>query len=210
MKIKDLTGQRFGRLIVLELGKKRHTKDRVRWLCKCDCGNFKEPTTSDLRTGNTQSCGCKNMERITTHGKSKTALYKVWCGIKERCNAPNSYHFHNYGGRGISICDEWNKDFQNFYKWAKSNGYKRGLTIERIDNDGNYEPSNCTWIPKGEQNNNKRDTIRIKFNGEELTLKEWSERTGIKLITLYFRICKYNWSIERALTEKVQKRPRLF
>ena len=144
----DLTGNRYGRLTVLQEDGKTNHGD-LRWLCKCDCGNIKTITGSKLKRGWTKSCGCIQKEwasrNMSTHKMSNTTLYNVWLRIKSRCYYPKNNRYHRYGGRGIKMCPEW-LDFTNFYNWSMNNGYKEGLTIERIDIDKDYEPSNCCWI----------------------------------------------------------------
>lgn len=125
--------------------------------------------------------------------------------MKDRCLNKRCVAYKYYGGRGISICKEWLDDFETFHNWAIQNGYHKKLSIERIDNDGDYEPINCTWIPRQSQNKNKSTTIRIEFNGENLTLSEWSERTGISYCALYLRVKRYNWPIEKILTTPNRK-----
>lgn len=162
-KAVDLTGQKFGRLMVLERTENKGIQ--VCWKCQCDCGNITTTTSYHLRHGHTQSCGCLQIERTIkahkTHGKLKTRLHGIWTGMKARCYNPNRETYKNYGGRGITVCDEWKNSFQAFYDWAMANGYdpnaKRGeCTLDRIDNNGNYEPSNCRWVTMKEQNSNKR------------------------------------------------------
>ena len=136
------------------------------------------------------------------HGGKGTKLYEVWCSMKNRCNCPNTSHYIYYGGRGISVCDEW-KSYPAFQKWALDNGYKDGLSIDRINNDGNYEPSNCRWVTQREQANNQRKTLKIEYMGKTKTLHEWAEYLGIQANTLYYRIYKLGWSVERAFNEKV-------
>lgn len=151
-ELRDLTGKKFGRLTVLELAMRgsRGTK----WLCRCDCGNETVVFGGNLTRGNTLSCGCLRYERlregITSHGLSGSRLHSIWCGMRKRCNNPKAMRYERYGGRGITICDEWLDDFAAFHAWAMANGYRDDLSIDRIDNDGDYEPGNCRWITLSE------------------------------------------------------------
>lgn len=213
MKVKNLIGQRFGRLLVTNEAAKRRTKGgtSVRmWICKCDCGNITILSTGNLTSGNTKSCGCykkdRNSQVFTKHKKTGTKLYRVWSNIKDRCLRENANQYRDYGGRGIVMCDEWKNDFQVFYDWAISNGYKEGLTIERIDVNGNYCPENCTWIPREQQSKNRRNCHYIFYKGETKTLSEWSRILHVD------RECVRNWekklgSGEKAI-EKVLSSPR--
>lgn len=175
---KNLIGQRFGRLTVVEELPERKC-GHVVWLCKCDCGNYTKVTTSNLRSGCILSCRCYSKELTkeihTTHGGRKTKLFGVWSVMRQRCNNANSKSYHNYGLRGIKVCDEWQNDFSAFQKWALYNGYEEGLTIDRINNDGNYEPSNCRWVSRKVQGNNTRRNILITIGDERKTLKQWCE-----------------------------------
>ena len=137
------------------------------------------------------------------HGGKGTKLYEVWCSMKSRCYNITSKSYSRYGGRGISVCEEWKESFIAFRNWAYVSGYKEGLSLDRIDNNGNYEPSNCRWVTMKEQANNQNHTLKIEYKGKIKPLTEWAEILGIKRHTLYQRIYKKGWTIERAFTEKV-------
>ena len=163
-KVKDLTGQTFGRLKVLErAGSNKY--GRALWLCKCDCGKITVKTGKLLLNGHCKSCGCGEYENrvnnVTSHRLSNIRLYTIWQGMKQRCYYPKHKDYHNYGGRGIKICKAWLNDFVNFYKWALDNGYRDDLTIDRIDVDGDYTPNNCRWATWREQRLNQRPIKRV-------------------------------------------------
>lgn len=153
-----IKGKKFGRWTIVS--SKPKYKGQKMWLCKCDCGKEAIVRGTSLTSGASRSCGClqKDATRIanTKHGHYDTRLHRIWSGIKTRCNNPNSTSYRNYGRRGIRICDEWLHDYVTFERWALSHGYDDALTIDRINNDGNYEPVNCRWITRQEQNKNKR------------------------------------------------------
>mgnify|MGYP007038196624 CR=1 FL=1 len=159
-RVHDLTGKRFGKLTVLK--KVNNHGHGIEWLCLCDCGKQTIVRSDGLVTGHTTSCGCYNkaLKRNLSHGMYKTSLYKVWCAMKSRCNSPNVKQYKDYGGRGIKVCDEWNdkNGFIAFSSWALSHGYQTGLEIDRIDNNGNYEPSNCRFVTHKENMNNRRNS----------------------------------------------------
>lgn len=167
-RLVDLTGQRFGRLVVLERCETVKHGEHVKWLCRCDCGRTVKVASNSLRFDNTQSCGClriehamKHVDEYRKHGLSAERLYAVWKSIVNRCANPNNKRYKDYGGRGIKVCDEWLHDYESFRDWAYATGYdptaKRNIcTIDRIDNDGNYEPSNCRWVDMKVQCANKR------------------------------------------------------
>ena len=203
MVMDEEIGKRYGRLTVIERAENHITsngKQYRQYLCICDCGAYSIVQGARLRSGKTKSCGCLALESRTKHSLQNTRLYAVWKHMKERCLNSNAPRFHNYGGRGITICDEWKNDFKTFYDWAIANGYREGLTIDRIDNNGNYEPSNCRWISNLEQQRNRSDNHFLTYNGETKTISEWSEITGINANTLHSRIVYRGWSVEKSLT----------
>lgn len=194
-QIHDLTGQRFGRLTVIEfagISKGRNAK----WLCHCDCGSEVVVLSRSLKSGRTNSCGCLKLDLLNQHGMSKSRLYREWRGIKVRCLNASDPHFPDYGGRGITICEEWVDSFENFRDWALTSGYHDGLTIDRIDNNGPYSPDNCRWSTMKEQQNNKRNNKLITFEGETHTVTEWAAIKGIDRHALYSRL-KRGWPIEK-------------
>ena len=204
----NLVGMKFGRLTVMDRESPKSKKAKGLWVCKCECGNVIKVNTSDLKSGNTTSCGCKRKETLrqlrTKHGESNTRLYNVWSDMKKRCYNTKNVDYKNYGGRGITVCDEW-MDFQNFYEWAIANGYDetapRGqCTIDRIDVDGCYEPENCRWVDRYIQMNNKRNNRILTYNGESHTLAEWCEIVNIPYKCLKSRLNKLHWSVEKTLT----------
>jgi len=206
MKMIDLTGQKFGMLSVIE--KDESYKNETYWKCICDCGNIVNVRSTRLRNGRSKSCGCSKgkmiSEAVTKHGMSRTKLYNVWNTMRMRCYNPKSISYKNYGGRGITVCDEWKNSSKAFCDWAIKNGYKEGLSIDRINVNGNYEPDNCQWITHKEQANNTRNNHFIEYNGECHTRSEWAAITGISAETLKMREAR-GWSTERLLTEPVSE-----
>lgn len=192
MSVKNLDGQKFGMLTVLERDYSRKSR-KAYWLCECDCGNLKSVRSDSLQT-QTKSCGCLRDEQAIvnvmvnhTHKQSKSRLHNRWLGLKQRCVNPNNSSYKNYGERGIVVCDEWKDDFLAFKKWAMSNGYNDDLSIERIDVNKGYSPNNCTWIPMSEQATNRTSTIWLTHDGETLNIKQWAEKLGLKYGTLHSR-----------------------
>lgn len=205
-KLIDLTGKRFGKLTVIHRAE-HSDHGRANWVCKCDCGKTCVVLGNCLRRGQTKSCGClradKNRER-STHGMRNTKLYSVWANIKNRCYNPSSKSYPSYGGRGIKVCDDW-LDSSKFIEWAMSSGYSEGSTIERIDVNGNYEPGNCTWIPRAEQARNKTNSFLITIDGESKCLHQWCDETGMDYQLVYHRIKQLGWKPEKALTTPPRK-----
>ena len=204
MKLKDLAGQKFGKLTALYQLHNNHTRHTY-WLCTCDCGNLVEIRSSHLRSGNTKSCGCLRNAIITKHGKHNTRLYRIWAAMKRRCYNKSQSDYKNYGARSIKICDEWRRDFKAFYNWAIDNNYQDNLTIDRIDVNGNYEPSNCRWSTIKQQANNRRTTKYITYQGETKSLSEWCELFNLKYHTIKYRLNELKWPIEKALFTPVKK-----
>lgn len=203
----DLTGQKFGRLLVLERAGTDKRKNAT-WRCLCDCGNETIKSSVYLRNGDTKSCGCLHKEVVSdmksTHRKSKSRLYKVWAGIKNRCSNPKASNYKYYGGKGITMCSEWARSFDAFYKWAFQNGYDetahaQECTIDRINVSEGYSPENCRFATHKEQCNNQTSNKILTYNGEEHTMAEWADILGIKYTTLRARI-RRGLPIEKAFS----------
>ncbi|AGK99014.1 hypothetical protein [Clostridium pasteurianum] len=197
MNFKDLTGMKFERLkVVKRIGKTAGGK--VQWLCQCDCGNTTIATTDNLKRLHVTSCGCRQKDIIsevnTIHDLCHTRLYTIWAGMKNRCCNSYTPTYKNYGARGIRVCNEWLNSFEIFYNWAITHGYKDTLTIDRKDNNGNYEPGNCRWATDKEQSNNKRTNVYITYNGRTQTAKQWSDELDINYSTLLRRFHK-GWPV---------------
>lgn len=185
----DLTGRRFGMLIAVEAQGMIGTN--VAWACECDCGEKCRVSSNSLSSGNTTSCGCRKRavigERSMTHGESKSPEYRSWCAMKARCLTPTDRAFSDYGGRGITVCERWAESFEKF---LEDMGCRPSAshTIDRIDNNGNYEPGNCRWATKKQQARNRRSSKLITIDGETLSLAEWSERSGVAYATINRRL----------------------
>jgi hypothetical protein len=207
-KVRDLTGQKFGRLTVVSLDSvTKHRK--AKWLCKCDCGKSHIVDGASISAGKTKSCGClrreatikRNIGLLKRHGMHGTPEHYTWNSMRQRCENKNAPNFKRYGGRGISVCERW-AEFENFL--ADMGERPDGLTLDRIDNNGDYTPENCRWATRSQQQRNRSNTCRLTLNGLTLDIYEWAERTGIKRKTIYSRICS-GWSTEKALTTPVAK-----
>ena len=215
MKTIDILNKRFGKLVAIK--RATNMSGKTAWECECDCGNITYVTTSNLTCNRIHSCGCLRveqlLERSTTHNQRHTHLYEVWKGLRQRCNNPKHASYHNYGGRGIKVCEEWDKSFQEFYDWAYANGYstenqkdeKLKLTIDRIDNNGDYCPENCRWVDRKIQAINTRVAKTITLNGQTKCIAEWCRFYNISRTNYDTRI-KCGWSIEEALTKPIGSR----
>ena len=195
-----MIGKKFNRLQVLSLSETRG-KHRY-WLCKCECGTEKVVCETNLKSGHTKSCGCLNKElstaRNTSHGMSKTRTYQIWKGMRKRCSNPNDTCYRLYGAIGIKVCKRWEK-FEHFY--SDMGECPPGLSIDRINNMGDYKPSNCRWATVKQQLNNTSRNQMITHNNETLTLSQWAERSKVSYQTFWQRLNRLNWPIEKALED---------
>lgn len=198
----DLTGRKYGRLLVLR--RDGVMNGRPAWACLCDCGTERRVMAKCLRRGTTLSCGCYNKERIrethTTHGQTNSRAYRVWQNMKNRCCDPTNSHYHLYGGRGIKVCQEWMR-FENFY--ADMGNPPEGMTIDRIDNNGNYCRDNCRWADARVQGNNRRNNVHAVLSGERKTITQWCAVFGVKASTVKNRI-RAGQAPEKALTDPIK------
>ena len=199
----DLTGKKFGRLTVI----KRVENDKSgfsQWLCKCDCGNEKIVRATSLLKGEIVSCRCYQREAIAKstikHRMIHTPLYNIWLNMKNRCNNPNNKSYKHYGGRGIKVCDEWQNDYMSFYTWCMAHGYKKGLSLDRINNDGNYEPTNCRWVTQQVQLNNTRRCKMITMDGKTQSLSDWAREYNVPIERTRQRVVNRGWGLKEALT----------
>jgi hypothetical protein len=205
---RDLTGQRFGRLIALSVG---HDGVRPRWTCKCDCGTTTTARTSWLTSGNTKSCGCGLSEaggNIPTHGHAvgnvTTKEYRAWDAMIGRCHRSTNISYRHYGARGIRVCKEWRDDFATFLRDVGP-APNAQHTIDRINTNGDYRPGNCRWATREVQNNNTRRTVLLTYDGVTLSVTQWARRVGASPRTLFGRLAS-GWSVDRVLTEQHRKR----
>lgn len=202
MERKDLSDMRFGFLVAKEcVGS--NAKGHAIWKCLCDCGAEKNILGNALLTGHTKSCGASIHRQ--RHGDCGKRLNFIWSNMISRCNNPNYNNYDRYGGRGITVCEEWKNSYENFREWALSHGYADNLTIDRIDNDGNYEPSNCRWATKREQGNNRSSCLFFTIGTQTLTLMQWCKLVGISYTTVSSRL-KRGWCIEDALLVPVKSK----
>lgn len=207
--LKDLTGMRFNKLTVIERAENpnKNPKDlHAYWKCLCECGKYHIARSSELKNGHIQSCGCYAIERSTTHGMRDTRLYTIWCNMKARCYNSKNRHYKTYGGRGIEVSPLWKDNFQAFYEYVSKLPHfgEKGYTINRIDNDLNYEPGNIEWANAYKQSNNRTFNHKITYKEKTQNISQWAKELKINPSTLYNRILTHKWSIEKALETPVK------
>lgn len=195
----DLTGMRFGTLTVISEVLKRNKHGQILYNVKCDCGKEKQTLGASMKRGLTRSCNTCHL-LTGSHGMHKSREFKIWSSMKSRCSNPNEPNYKRYGGRGIKVCDDWLESFVKFYR---DMGNSNGLTLDRIDVNGNYEPSNCRWATCKIQSRNKTNNIFYTYNGETLCVSEWLERISMASSTFCNRI-KRGWSFEKSITTPVR------
>jgi hypothetical protein len=203
MRPLELSGKTFGRLTVVRRGPNAGSK--TRWVCKCVCGRDSLCVGHNLISGHTTSCGCARDRSHLKHGKCRTRLYGIWHGMRTRCSNVNSEDYPDYGGRGIRVCERWQDDFEAFA--ADMGEPPPGTTIDRINNDGNYDPGNCRWATRAEQSRNTRRNRIIEFKGKRLCVAEWAREIGMLPDRLATRLHR-GWPIARALTTPVRQESR--
>lgn len=205
---KDLTGKTFGHLSVVcqaEDYVMKNGKHKTKWHCMCDCGRYVDVIVDNLTRGNSKTCGtCRRSEATTTHGGRYTRLYSIWTNMKSRCYDEMCKSYKSYGMRGIRICDEWRDDFTAFRDWAINNGYSDELTIDRINNDGDYCPENCRWANAKEQAGNRRSSRYVTVGNETKSLAEWADYLGYSRSIFHARAKLYHTSIEEQVEILVQ------
>jgi len=206
-KFKDLAGMTIGKLTVLEIAYCHEKSGAYYWKCQCDCGNITCINGSKITSGWTKSCGCLQRESIVKfnykHGMKGTRLERIYKSMKSRCYEEKNKNYYNYGGRGITVCDEWRNNSKSFYDWAMNSGYAENLEIDRRDNMSNYNPENCHWVTRKEQQRNMRSNLLIEYHGMTHCFSEWAEILNINVATLYNRLIRRGWDIEDAFTRKV-------
>lgn len=206
-KLPNLEGEKFNSLLAIK--ELDIVNGQRLYLFKCDCGKEVIRQIKEVKRGKVKSCGCGVINGIkranTTHGMTNSRLYNIYRGMIDRCNNKKQTGYKNYGGRGIKVCDEWLSSFESFYEWAINNGYSEELSIDRINNDGNYEPSNCRWADSYTQQNNTSQNIVFEYDGKTQTLAEWARELNLSYYALWKRINKYGYSFEKAITHNIKR-----
>ena len=199
MSVKNSIGERFGRLVIVGMAtKSKH--GHTRWLCRCECGKTIEAFQYNLRSGASKSCGCVRPGPVT-HGHTKggkvSRAYNSWASMINRCGTPSNKYFCNYGARGIKVCDRWRESFAAFLEDMGEPG--DDMTIERVDNNGNYEKDNCRWATRKEQNRNKRNNRMLTYQGRTQCVADWAEELALRPRTIWSRL-RIGWTVDRALS----------
>lgn len=209
----NLIGQKFGRLTVISKVKNLKNKSRVKWLCSCSCGETPTIAACELRNGDTKSCGCLKKEKLYIHGASGTPEHQTWLSMRGRCTDHTFKNYPHYGGRGIKVCERWLNSFPSFLEDIGLRPSKNH-SLNRVDNNGNYEPGNCQWATNTEQQRNKNNNHLITINGKTKCLTEWCKEYGLRPGTARARIRDYGWPEVKAITTparswKIKERPSL-
>jgi hypothetical protein len=207
INVADYIGKKYGKLTILSEAPPTDKGNNTRFITRCDCGNIKNVSFRNLRAGNTKSCGCLGVEyhaKRITHGLTKHRLYHVWYKVVERCINPDVKDYYRYGGRGIKICEGWKKDVTVFYNWAINNGWAEGLQIDRINNNGNYEPANCRFVTPAINGLNRRNNVYVNYRGKIVALGLLAKEYNLNRATLLERVNK-GWDIKKAVTTKTRK-----
>lgn len=199
-KIKNIAGQKFNMLTAIKIA----SHSPLKWECRCDCGNICCVRAGNLMHGKQKSCGCLSRRGNPKHNQSYTRVYRIYAKIKRRCFAEDDPAFPRYGGRGITMCNEWKDSFESFSHWAYASGYRDDLSIDRIDNDGNYSPENCRWANVYEQANNKRNSTRYSYQGKTQTLASWCREKNMSYKVVWYRLSK-GWPFEEAISKPVSR-----
>lgn len=194
----DLTEKKFTYLTVEERSDRKGKSGGTFWICKCQCGNKVTVAATDLKTGNTKSCGCLMIEKATIHGLSKTPEYAIYKAMIARCYDPSHPEYHNYGERGITVCDEWKENFEAFYRDMCPRPHS-DLTLDRKNNSRGYSKANCRWITQADQNNNKRNNTYYEYRGERKSLADWCRELHRGYKVTSYRINQLNWTFEEAI-----------
>ena len=206
MKGRDIKGERFKHLIAIEELPERTKDGKIVYLCKCDCGNNRKVKATELRNGKVTSCGCvhgnKRYNNFSMENPDDKRLYRIWKDMLRRCEDQRREDYTRYGARGVKVCIEW-QDFNKFLEWSRNNGYSNGLSIDRVDTDGNYEPSNCRWTDNKTQANNKRNNHILTYLGKTQSMAAWASEMDISYSALRARL-RRGWSTEKALTMPIR------
>lgn len=200
-KIRDLTGEKYNMLTAIRIAQ----HNPVKWECKCDCGRLCIVESRNLTHGRQKSCGCLSHKGHPTHNQCYTRVYRIYAKIKRRCFVVDDPAYPKYGGRGITMCEEWRRSFEAFSEWAYANGYRENLTIDRIDNDGNYSPENCRWADNFSQSNNRRNSIICTLSGKTQTLSQWCREKKMSYKVVWYRLSQ-GWDFEDAITTPVARK----